>query len=145
MTSQLDPQSADRQSPDAQLTAQARKSAVAVGVVLLVIAAWNFWKGRPAVYYPFALIGASLLIISRVWDAGARGFHHYWMKFAGGLGYINARILLSLMFYLVITPYGLVSRLVRRNPLRRRGPPQESYWIPRKTLKQEHQQFERLF
>ena len=139
MTSQFDP------PPDAQLTAQARKSAVAVGVVLLVIAAWNLWKGRPAVYYPFALIGASLLIISRVWDAGARGFHHYWMKFAGVLGYINARILLSLMFYLVITPYGLVSRLVRRNPLRRRGPPQESYWIPRKTLKQEHQQFERLF
>ncbi len=49
------------------------------------------------------------------------------------------------MFYLVITPYGLISRLVRRNPLRRRGPSQESYWIPRKTLKQEHEQFERLF
>ncbi len=140
MTSPLDPL-----SPDAQLTAQARKSAVAVGVVLLVIAGFNFWQGRPAVYYPFALIGLSLLVISRVWDAGARGFHHYWMKFAGVLGYVNARILLSLMFYLVITPYGLISRLVRRNPLRRRGPSQESYWIPRKVLKQEHQQFERLF
>ena len=140
MTSPLDPL-----SPDAQLTAQARKSAVAVGVVLLVIAGFNFWQGRPAVYYPFGLIGLSLLVISRVWDAGARGFHHYWMKFAGVLGYVNARILLSLMFYLVITPYGLISRLVRRNPLRRRGPAQESYWIPRKTLKQEQQQFERLF
>jgi hypothetical protein len=91
------------------------------------------------------LIGAILVIISRVWNAGTRGFHRYWMKFAGVLGHVNARILLSLMFYLVITPYGLISRLVRRNPLRRRGPPQDSYWIPRDTLKQEHQQFERLF
>ncbi len=135
----------DSPSPEAQLTAQARKSALAVGIVLLVIAGFNYWQERPAVYYPFAVIGLSLLVISHVWDAGARGFHHYWMKFAGVLGYVNARILLSLMFYLVITPYGLISRLVRRNHLRRRGPSQESYWIPRKTLKQEHEQFERLF
>ena len=132
-------------NPEAQLTAQARQSALAVGVVLLLLAGWNFWEQRPAVYYPFGLAGISLILISRVWDAGARTFHHYWMKFAAVLGYINSRILLSLMFYLVIPPSGLVMRLFGRNPLRRRGPAQDSYWIPRKKLRQEHQQFERLF
>ncbi len=134
-----------RPDPDAGLTAQASKSTLAVGVVLLVVTAWNAWQDRPAVYLPFGLVGATLIVISRVWDAGARGFHRYWMKFAGVLGSINARILLSLMFYLVITPYGLLSRLVGRNPLRRRGRAQDTYWIPRKVLKQAHQQFERLF
>ena len=67
------------------------------------------------------------------------------MAFAGVLGYINSRILLSLMFYLVIAPYSYAMRLFGRDILNRRGPQQGSYWSPRKKTRQPREQFERLF
>ena len=55
------------------------------------------------------------------------------------------RVLLTLVYYLVVTPYGVVTRLVGRDPLRRRGARAESYWVERKTTRQAREQFERLF
>jgi hypothetical protein len=49
------------------------------------------------------------------------------------------------MYYGVFTPYGVVSRLARRDPLRRRGRGAESYWVERKATKQAREGFERLF
>ena len=40
-----------------------------------------------------------------------------WMHLAEALGWINTRILLIVIFYLVVTPLGLVMRLFRRDPL----------------------------
>ena len=136
MTSKLDPQQ------EAKL---ARKSALVVSLVLLAIAAWNVWKGRPNVYFTTGGIGLALLVISFAWTGAAIVFHRNWMRLAEALGYVNSRIILGFTFFFLITPYGLVMRLFGRNPLRRRGPKQDSYWIPRAKPHQEPRQFERLF
>jgi hypothetical protein len=86
-----------------------------------------------------------LLIIGLFVPVAAKGFHRLWMGIAGVLGYINSRILLTILYYLLFTPYGLVSRLVGRDPLDRRSPPKESYWIKRENTRQTREQFERLF
>ena len=67
------------------------------------------------------------------------------MGLAEGLAYVNSRVLLTLMYYVGVTPYGLVSRLAGRDPLRRRAPRGESYWVERKRTRQERERFERLF
>jgi hypothetical protein len=125
--------------------AQARKSALVVAAVLLLIAAWNLYRGRTTVVVIFGSISAALIIAGLFVPAAARAFHKAWMKFAVALGHVNSRVLLTLMYYLVFTPYGLVSRLVGRDPLRRRGARGESYWTERKRTRQEREQFERLF
>jgi Saxitoxin biosynthesis operon protein SxtJ len=43
-----------------------------------------------------------------------------WWTFAGVLGWVNARVLLSLLFFIVLTPVGLVWRLTGKDPLSRR-------------------------
>lgn len=131
---------------DGQVTdAQARKTAALVATVLLLIAAWNVYKGRNAVVIIFGGIGALLLVAGLFVPAAARHFHIAWMRFAAALGHFNSRILLSLMFYGALAPYGFISRLVGRDPLRRRGNKLESYWIERKASRQAREQFERLF
>jgi len=75
----------------------------------------------------------------------ARGFHRAWMGFAEVLGYVNSRILLTILYYLLLTPYGFISRVFGRDPLTRRGPNQDTYWIKREKTRQTQQQFERLF
>jgi len=132
--------------PDASReAAEARKSALVVGLVLLGIAAWNVWKARPPVYVATGGIGLALLLISFAWTGAAILFHRNWMRIAGALGYINSRIILGFTFLFLMTPYGLIMKLFGRNPLRRRGPKAESYWIPRAKSRQTPAQFERLF
>jgi hypothetical protein len=67
------------------------------------------------------------------------------MKFAHALGWVNSRVLLTILFYLVFAPYGFLSRLFGRDPLRRRNKSGDTYWTTRKTTRQTTEQFERLF
>ena len=125
--------------------AQARKSALLVAAVLLVIAAWNLYRGRTTVVVVFGSIGAALVVAGLFVPAAAGAFHKAWMRFAVALGHVNSRVLLTLVYYLAVTPYGVVTRLVGRDPLRRRGARGESHWIERKTTRQTREGFERLF
>ncbi|MCA1591197.1 MAG: SxtJ family membrane protein [Acidobacteria bacterium] len=125
--------------------AQARKTALVVACVLLVVAAWNYHRGRMAVVAVAGVAAGALLLAGLLLPALARRFHVFWMRVATSLGWINSRVLLSLMFYGVFTPYRLVSRLAGRDPLHRRGTKRESYWTPRKTTRQTKEGFERLF
>jgi Saxitoxin biosynthesis operon protein SxtJ len=124
---------------------QARKSALLVAAVLLGVAAWNLYRGRTTVVAVFGSLGAALVVAGLLVPVAARAFHVAWMRFAVVLGHVNSRVLLTLVYYLVMTPYGVVSRLVRRDPLRRRGKAEESYWVERKTTRQTREGFERLF
>ncbi|MBV8858235.1 MAG: hypothetical protein JOZ02_14990 [Acidobacteria bacterium] len=142
----IEPKGSVTQRNDAAVTdAQARKSALLVGGVLLAVAAWNVYRGRPTVVLIFGILGAALLLFGLLVPPAARAFHKAWMKFAVLLGHVNSRVLLTLMYYLAVTPYGVVTRLAGRDPLRRRGAKAGSYWVGRKATRQTREQFERLF
>ena len=125
--------------------AQARKTALLVGAVLALLAAWNLYRGRPVAVAVLGGLAAALVVSGLLLPVVARAFHNAWMGLALVLGYVNSRILLFLMFYGLITPFGLVSRLIGRDTLNRRSKPRESYWIARERPKQTREQFERLF
>jgi hypothetical protein len=126
-------------------TRQARKTTLVVGAVLLPIAAWSLWRGRPLRAEVFGGIGSLLVLLALVAPRWTLPFHRAWMKLAAALGYVNSRILLGLMYYGVMTPMGLLMRLAGRDALRRRGKTSASYWIPRPRTRQDRRQFERLF
>lgn len=125
--------------------AQARKSALVVAAVLLGVAAWNLYRGRMPVVLIFGALGGALVVAGLLVPPAARAFHTAWMRLAVLLGHVNSRVLLTLVYYLVVTPYGVVTRLVGRDPLRRRGRSEGSHWVERKTTRQSREGFERLF
>jgi hypothetical protein len=131
--------------PGGVTRAQARKTASLVASVLLLFAAWQFYRGRTAVFYVLAGLGGLLLFVGLLVPSAARRFHAGWMRAAAALGYVNSRVLLSLIYFGVFTPYRLASRLAGRDPLRRRGRPRDSYWVERERTRQPKEQFERLF
>lgn len=125
--------------------AQARKSALLVGGVFVAVAAWNVYQARPAVYWATGAVGALLWLIGAASTSASRAFHAGWMRLAAALGWINSRILLSLIFFGLLAPTGMIRRLLGRDPLDRRGPQRDSYWIPRRKKRQSREQFERQF
>ena len=124
---------------------QARKTALIVAAVFLLLTAWNFYRQRMTVVAVLGGIALALIIIGLLIPPAARAFHVGWMKLAFVLGYINTRVLLFLLFYLVITPYGLVAKLFGHDPLNRRAKSKDSYWIPRENSRQAKERFERSF
>lgn len=125
--------------------ATARKSALLVACVLLLMAAWNYHRGRMTVVGVLGGIGGTLLLVGLLLPSAAKIFHAYWMRLAAVLGYINSRVLLFVLFYGLLTPYGFISRLAGRDKLNRRSRSRDSYWIPRERTRQGREQFERLF
>lgn len=124
---------------------QARKTALIVAGVLLLLAAWNFYRHRMTVVAVLGGIAGVLIIMGLLIPPAARAFHIAWMKLAFVLGYVNSRVLLFLLFYLVITPYGLIAKLFGHDPLSRRAKGSDSYWIPREKSRQTKEGFERSF
>ena len=47
-------------------------------------------------------------------------FYRVWMKFGHIAGWINTRIILGIMFYLLFFPVGILMRLVAKDPMARK-------------------------
>lgn len=57
----------------------------------------------------------------------------WWMKFAHLVGWINTRVLLTIVYFVLFALPALIFRLLRKDPLhRRRGSALPSYWQPKK-------------
>jgi hypothetical protein len=116
-----------------------RSFGLLTGTIWAVIGLWPMvWRGQPARLWALAL--AALLVGGAlVWPAGLRHPYRGWMAIGHALGWINSRILLSLVFYLVVTPMGFVMRLSGRDPMRRAFDPNTAtYRIPREPRPGDH-------
>src|SRR5580765_2616531 len=110
-----------------------RSFGVSVGVVLLAIAAALWWRGRLVRAEIVGGVGAFLLITGLVYTPLLKYPSAAWWRFSKVLGYVNARILLTVLFSVVLVPVSLVWRLTGRDPLarRRRSWPGWSAYPPR--------------
>ena len=69
-----------------------------------------------------------------------------WMAFANALGWVNTRILLVLVFFVVITPVAVVMRLFGKDLLSQRlEPGTETYWKPKAQSPLDPQSYLRQF
>jgi hypothetical protein len=97
-----------------------RAFGISVGTVLVLVAAYLFWRGRlPAAQVLFG-VGAVLVLLGYLQPRWLKYPSAAWWKFAMVLGYVNARVILTLIFSLVLVPLGVVWRLIGRDPLARR-------------------------
>ncbi len=80
--------------------------------------------------WPWAA-GAVLAVLAAGAPALLAPVYRAWMAVGAALGWVNARVLLGAVFYLVVTPIGAVMRLTGRDPLRRAFEPRAgTYRIP---------------
>jgi hypothetical protein len=96
-----------------------RRQLVSFGLVMAAAALVIAWihGERDAISMALAGIAAAFAIAPFVAPRPLTPVYRAWMRLAEILGWINTRILLFLIFYLVVTPIGLVMRLFRRSPL----------------------------
>jgi hypothetical protein len=123
---------------------QARRSALVVAVCFGLLSAWQIYRAHTMLAWIFG-VSAVALLVCRMIPVAAVAFHRGWMALAEALGYVNSRILLSLIYYLIIAPTALVLRLIGRDPLDRRGARRSSYWVARPRVEPSRERFERAY
>ena len=64
-----------------------------------------------------------------------------WLKFGLLLGKIVSPIIMGLVFFFVVTPTGIIMRLLGKDLLMLKKKQKKSYWIDRKTKSQMKNQF----
>lgn len=68
-----------------------------------------------------------------------------WMKFAHALGWVNTRIILTLVYILMITPLSFIFKLLGKDPMKRKLGAEDSYWIQRESKAFDRERYRRQF
>jgi hypothetical protein len=105
-----------------------RSFGVSVGAVALAAAIYIGWNGSNLFAAALGLAGALLIGLGLLqprllyWPSAA------WWRLAYVLGYINARIILTVLYGLLLVPLGLFWRVSGKDPLERRR--EHAGWSP---------------
>jgi len=123
---------------------KARSFGLSVGGVLIVLSLLLVWRGRVGRAEIIGGIGVVLVVLGYLRPALLRVPSDAWWAFAGVLGWVNSRVLLSIAFFLVLTPLSVVWRLIGRDPMGRR---RSAYlgWVPHPQRYRDPQHFDRMF
>lgn len=120
-----------------------RKFGLIVGTVFVLLAFWGYFHHKPA--WPFAAAtGMLLLLFGAVSPMALRVPYLGWMAAGFSLGFIVSTIMLTLIYYLAITPIALLARAAGKDFLKTSSrSAAQTYWIrrasPRKPTRAEYE------
>jgi hypothetical protein len=97
---------------------------IAIGFALLYLVVKNYWLLAPVA---IATIGFAISPLGEM-------IHRGWLMLAKVLGYINSRILLSIIFFLILTPIALLMRLLGKPQFVKKAQAQQSLFVSRNHL-----------
>lgn len=118
---------AQREPSNRDLTILALLFLIIPGLIGLYLV---FWKGSGAGYI-WMIVGAALAV-SRLIRPLFKTIYSLWLGFSVVLGYFISRALLTIIFFLILTPTGLIMWIVGKDPMDRKWDHgAESYWIKR--------------
>ena len=100
---------------------------VFAGVAALVA---YLWRADPTVLSVSLAVAAAFVVVSLVVPILLRPLNIVWMRLAMVLNRIVSPVVMLMLFAVAIVPAGLLMQL-RYDPLRRRRPSGDSYWIAR--------------
>jgi hypothetical protein len=122
-----------------------RKFGLMVGGVFTVLGLLFLWRHK--VHYPYFLWPGAVLVLSgAILPRALKWIYIAWMSVAFVLGFVMAHVILAILFYLIITPIGLLARVAGKDFLSLKlDRPAKSYWIPRESKPKSVADYERQF
>ncbi|MFT5143749.1 MAG: hypothetical protein ACI80V_001309 [Rhodothermales bacterium] len=126
-----------------------RRFGLVVGGVFVAIAALVLWRAgwvSGTAVYILGGLGLGLVLAGGLAPGSLRAVYPAWMAVALVMGTVMTTILLTAVFYVVVSPIGVLMRLAGKDPLNRRPDPKvASYWIDRAPETNDPKRMEKFY
>jgi hypothetical protein len=122
-----------------------KKTGLTVGIVLILVSLILWYLGKISSIY-FSSIGGLLVIIAVVFPSLLRPFHIVWMALALLMGFVMSRVILTILFYIVLTPVGIIAKIFgKKFMLLGFDKSASTYWEKRENPVKQQIDYERQF
>jgi hypothetical protein len=122
-----------------------RKFGLMVGGVFVALGLIFFLRHKPS--YPFLVWpGVALIVLGALAPRSLKYIYIAWMTIAFALGFVMARVLLSICFFFLVTPIALIGRLLGKDFLSRKlDRSAQSYWIRSEAAAKSAESYEQQY
>ena len=94
-----------------------RRFAFPVGTAFLLLSALLFWREKETAFQVTASLGALLYVAGAVVPGKLGPVYRGWMKMALAISKVTTPIFMGVVYFVVLTPTGLIMRLFGRKPM----------------------------
>jgi hypothetical protein len=123
-----------------------REFGLIVGGVFVLLSGWWLYRGKFSNASHLTLpLGSLLILLGLIWPRVLVWPNRGWMLLAEGLSFVTTRIILGIVFFLIVTPIGVVKRLSGWDPLERRSGRRSSYWRLYSERQRDPRHYEKMF
>ena len=123
-----------------------REFGLIVGGVVVLLSGWWIYRGKYHGVVPVTLpLGAVLVLVGLVFPRALVYPNKAWMALAEVMSFVSTRIILAFVFFVIMTPIGVVKRLFGWDPLHRRAERSDSYWKPYSDRQRDPRHYEKMF
>lgn len=121
-----------------------KKFGIILGVFLGLLGLFLLWRGKSAIY--ILILSGVFFLFGLFLPFLLKPIYKIWMAIAFMLGWVVTRLILTISYYFLITPIGLLGRLFGKKFLDLQFKKDvKSYWIPREEKKIKKDSYERQF
>lgn len=122
-----------------------RATGLVFAAVFAIIALWPLWSGGSIRGWAL-IVAAAFAVVALAIPRALGPLSRAWQGLGKAIHKVVNPVVMGLLFYLTVTPTGLLMRLFGKDPLRLRFDPEaKSYWIERRppgpAPETMHQQF----
>ena len=128
-----------------------RKFGLLLGIILAVFCAIVFYKHRSEVEIPisvfvFGILSIFSFITALLYPKALKPINTVMIFIGMIIGWIMTRVILTILFFVVILPIGLVLRISGHDSMNRKPDAKlQSYWLEKKETDLLPERYERLF
>lgn len=102
-----------------------------MGCAFTILSGIAIWKGSFLTAFWLLVLASAFIALAIIFPVLLGPVERLWMAFAEKLGSVVTFLILSLSYFLVITPLGLLYRVFSKNPLQMKiEQTTPSYWLP---------------
>ena len=112
--------------------AEGRRFGFTVGLAFLVFAALALWRDHLVVGRVLGAVGGLLVLAAAVIPGQLGPVQRGWMGLAHAISRVTTPVFMGILYFIVLTPFGIVRRTLGRSPLHR-SRTATTFWIARSS------------
>ena len=122
-----------------------RKFGLLVGGIFVLLGCLFLYRQKPA--WPYLLTPGGLLVFGALIAPGSlKHVYIAWMSLGFALGFVVSNVILTVFYYVVLTPIGLIARICGQDFLSlKQAPAATSYWVMKPVTARTPQEYEQQF